>query len=154
MLELDEKTGLRDYDVTYTYTQGSSADDVREDPYFGKKIAGGHHVSGEASYIKYIDGYYYLYVTYGGLNANAGYQMRVFRSANPDGPYSDPYHSGAVAIYDEARVNYGPDGLVSTMVLTELAIPTVVRISLGPMAIGGIWLLATILSVLRGTTLS
>ena len=114
MLELDEKTGLRDYDVTYTYTQGSSADDVREDPYFGKKIAGGRHVSGEASYIKYIDGYYYLYVTYGGLNANAGYQMRVFRSANPDGPYSDPYHSGAVAIYDEARVNYGPDGTRKT----------------------------------------
>ena len=25
MLELDEKTGLRDYDVTYTYTEGSSA---------------------------------------------------------------------------------------------------------------------------------
>jgi len=115
MLELDEKTGLRDYDVTYTYTEGSKgADDVREDPYFGKKIAGGRHVSGEASYIKYIDGYYYLYVTYGGLNANAGYQMRVFRSANPDGPYSDPYHSGAVAIYDEARVNYGPDGTRKT----------------------------------------
>ena len=114
MLELDEKTGLRDYDVTYTYTQGSSADDVREDPYFGKKIAGGRHVSGEASYIKYIDGYYYLYITYGGLNANAGYQMRVFRSTSPDGPYSDPYHSGAVAIYDEARVNYGPDGTRKT----------------------------------------
>ena len=114
MLELDEKTGLRDYDVTYTYTEGSSANDVRQDPYFGKKIAGGRHVSGEASYIKYIDGYYYLYVTYGGLNANAGYQMRVFRSANPDGPYSDPYHSGAVAIYDEARVNYGPDGTRKT----------------------------------------
>ena len=115
MLELDEKTGLRDYDVTYTYTEGSKgADDVREDPYFGKKIAGGRHVSGEASYIKYIDGYYYLYVTYGGLNANAGYQMRVFRSANPDGPYSDPYHSGAVAIYDEPRVNYGPDGTRKT----------------------------------------
>ena len=114
MLELDEKTGLRDYDVTYTYTEGSSANDVRQDPYFGKKIAGGRHVSGEASYIKYIDGYYYLYITYGGLNANAGYQMRVFRSTSPDGPYSDPYHSGAVAIYDEARVNYGPDGTRKT----------------------------------------
>ena len=115
MLELDETTGLRDYDVTYPYTVSSTdANHVTSDPYFGKKIAGGKHVSGEASYIKYIDGYYYLFVTYGGLNANAGYQMRVFRSANPDGPYSDPYHSGAVAIYDEARVNYGPDGTRKT----------------------------------------
>ena len=114
MLELDEETGLRDYDVDYAYTQGSSADDVREDPYFGKKIAGGRHASGEASYIKYIDGYYYLFVTYGGLNANAGYQMRVFRSTSPDGPYEDPFNSAGVAIYDQARVNYGPDGTRKT----------------------------------------
>ena len=114
MLELDEKTGLRDYDVTYTYTQGSSDDDVREDPYFGKKIAGGRHVSGEASYIKYIDGYYYLYVTYGGLNVADGYQMRVFRSTSPTGPYNDPYNGDGVAIYPEARVNYGKDGTRKT----------------------------------------
>ena len=114
MLELDEKTGLRDYDVTYTYTEGSSANDVRQDPYFGKKIAGGRHVSGEASYIKYIDGYYYLFVTYGELTANGGYQMRVFRSTTPDGSYADPYHSPGVAIYDQARVNYGPDGTRKT----------------------------------------
>jgi arabinan endo-1,5-alpha-L-arabinosidase len=114
MLELDENTGLRDYDVDYTYTQGSSADDVRVDPYFGTKIAGGRHVSGEASYIKYIDGYYYLFVTYGGLNSDAGYQMRVFRSTSPDGPYEDPYHSAGVAIYDEYRMNYGPDGTRKT----------------------------------------
>ena len=114
MLELDEETGLRDYDVDYAYTQGSSADDVREDPYFGKKIAGGRHVSGEASYIKYIDGYYYLFVTYGGLTVNAGYQMRVFRSTSPDGPYEDSFNSAGVAIYDQARVNYGPDGTRKT----------------------------------------
>ena len=34
MLELDEETGLRDYDVTYAESETS-------DPYFGKKIAGG-----------------------------------------------------------------------------------------------------------------
>lgn len=110
MLELDETTGLRDYDVTYPYTVSSTdANHVTSDPYFGKKIAGGKHVSGEASYIKYIDGYYYLFVTYGGLLADGGYQMRVFRSANPDGPYEDTFHSGGVAIYDQARVNYGTD---------------------------------------------
>jgi len=110
MLELDEETGLRDYDVEYSYTQGSNDDDVRVDPYFGKKIAGGFQVSGEASYIKYIDGYYYLFITYGGLLANGGYQMRVFRSANPDGPYTDTFNGEGVAVYNAARVNYGPDG--------------------------------------------
>ena len=114
ILELDETTGLRDYDVTYPETIGSSADDVRSDPYYGTKIAGGFQVSGEASYIKHIGDYYYLFVTYGGLVANGGYQMRVFRSSNPDGPYEDSYHTGGVAIYNAARVNYGPDGTRKT----------------------------------------
>ena len=109
MLELDENTGLRDYDVKYEYALGSADENyVLTDPYFGKKIAGGFHVSGEASYIKHIGNYYYLFVTYGGLNANGGYQMRVFRSENPDGPYYDSYRTGAVAVYNGARVNYGP----------------------------------------------
>lgn len=76
MLELDEATGLRNYDVTYAESETS-------DPYFGKKIAGGHYVSGEASYIEYIGGYYFLFMTYGGLEAAGGYQMRVFRSLSP-----------------------------------------------------------------------
>ena len=65
MLELDENTGLRDYDVTYELT--GSGNGITVDPYFGKKIAGGYYVSGEASYIEYIGGYYFLFVTYGGL---------------------------------------------------------------------------------------
>lgn len=77
MLQLDEETGLRDYDVDYELSATS-------DPYFGKKIAGGSYVSGEASYIEYIGGYYFLFMTYGGLDAAGGYQMRVFRSLNPD----------------------------------------------------------------------
>ena len=52
MLELDENTGLRDYDVSYTLT--GNGDAVTIDPYYGKKIAGGYYVSGEASYIEYI----------------------------------------------------------------------------------------------------
>ena len=112
MLELDESTGLRDYNVSYPIT--GSGDNYTSDPYFGTKIAGGFQVSGEASYIKHIGDYYYLFITYGGLVADGGYQMRVFRSSNPDGPYTDSYHSGAVAIYNEARVNYGPDGTRKT----------------------------------------
>ena len=106
MLELDESTGLRDYGVQYETSDTS-------DPYFGKKIAGGYYVSGEASYIEYIDGYYYLFVSYGGLQAGGvvndvnigGYQMRVFRSTNPDGPYVDPEDNSA--IYSSYTRNFG-----------------------------------------------
>ena len=113
MLELDEETGLRDYDVTYTLT--GSGDGVTVDPYFGKKIAGGFYVSGEASYIEYIGGYYYLFVTYGGLAAggdandynNGGYQMRVFRSQKPDGPYTDSQNKNA--IFTSYLLNFGPN---------------------------------------------
>lgn len=98
MLQLDEETGLRDYDVDYELSATS-------DPYFGKKIAGGAYVSGEASYIEYIGGYYFLFMTYGGLEAAGGYQMRVFRSLNPDGPYVDS--KGSSALYDSYQLNFG-----------------------------------------------
>lgn len=98
MLQLDEETGLRDYDVDYELSATS-------DPYFGKKIAGGSYVSGEASYIEYIGGYYFLFMTYGGLEAAGGYQMRVFRSLNPDGPYVDS--KGSSALYDSYQLNFG-----------------------------------------------
>lgn len=106
MLELDETTGLRDYDVSYPVATNS-------DPYFGKRIAGGYYVSGEGSYIVYIGGYYYLFMSYGGLAAggnasdynNGGYQMRVFRSEKPDGPYKDA--RGNSAVYTSYMVNFG-----------------------------------------------
>lgn len=113
MLELDEETGLRNYDVEYTLT--GSGDGITVDPYFGKKIAGGYYVSGEASYIEYIGGYYYLFMTYGGLAAggdpsdynNGGYQMRVFRSLTPDGPYVDG--KNASAVFNKYQLNFGPN---------------------------------------------
>jgi arabinan endo-1,5-alpha-L-arabinosidase len=111
MLELDENTGLRDYDVAYTLT--GTGNGITEDPYFGKKIAGGYYVSGEASYIEYIGGYYFLFMSYGGLAAggvandynNGGYQMRVFRSEKPDGPYKDSNNISAV--YNSYQLNFG-----------------------------------------------
>ena len=105
MLELDENTGLRDYDVTYTLA--GSGNGITVDPYFGKKIAGGYYVSGEASYIEHVGNYYYLFVTNGGLEAKGGYQMRVFRSENPDGPYVDA--DGTSAVYNKYVMNYGPN---------------------------------------------
>ena len=108
MLELDEATGLRDYDVTY-------AENTTSDPYFGTKIAGGYYASGEGSYIEYISGYYYLFMSYGGLAAggvssdynNGGYQMRVFRSKNPDGPYVDSKNANAV--FEKFYTDFGPN---------------------------------------------
>ena len=96
MLELDEETGLRDYDVTYSTSNG--------DPYFGKRIAGGYYVSGEAPYIEHIGNYYYLFVTYGELQQNGDYNMRVYRSSNPDGPYKAGSND---AVYSSFVVNYG-----------------------------------------------
>ena len=113
MLELDEETGLRDYDVEYELKGKDNG--ITVDPYFGKKIAGGYYVSGEASYIEHIGDYYFLFMTYGGLSDggvagdynNGGYQMRVFRSDKPDGPYKDM--DGNDAVYNSYQLNFGSD---------------------------------------------
>ena len=103
MFKLDEKTGLRDYTVTYSVQNDGSGHPLT-DPYFGKRIAGGYYVSGEGSYVQKIGDYYYLFVTNGGLEAKNGYVMRVFRSKNPDGPYVDS--KGKSAIYERYLMNY------------------------------------------------
>lgn len=103
-LKLDKETGLRDYTVSYPITNDGNGR-ATSDPYFGKRIAGGYYVSGEASYVQRIGNYYYLFVTNGGLEAKGGYVMRVFRSTNPDGPYVDA--SGKKAIYSGYEMNYG-----------------------------------------------
>ena len=107
MLELDEQTGLRDYNVTYPSINGSN-DLVSSDPYFGKKVAGGLYVSGEGPYIEHIGNYYYLFVSYGFYSPDGGYEMRVFRSERPDGPYMDS--RGVSAIFTTAKKNYGIGG--------------------------------------------
>ncbi len=97
MLELDEETGLRDYSVAYETNEHSDA-------YFGKKIAGGAYVSGEASYIQKIGDYYYLFISYGNLEAAGGYNVRIFRSERPDGDYVDLL--GNSPLYDSYVFNY------------------------------------------------
>ncbi|GAA0296052.1 arabinan endo-1,5-alpha-L-arabinosidase [Gracilibacillus halotolerans] len=58
---------------------------------YGTKLLGGNHSRIEAPYIVYSDetDAYYLYLSYGGLDADGGYNVRVAKSANPDGPYYD-----------------------------------------------------------------
>ena len=58
---------------------------------YGKHLMGGNHARIEGAYILYSPDsrYYYLFVSFGGLDANGGYNIRVARSLNPDGPYFD-----------------------------------------------------------------
>lgn len=74
ILEMDEKTGKPLPDQGY-----------------GKKLLGGNHSRIEGPYMLYSPDtdYYYLFLSYGGLDAAGGYNMRVARSKNPDGPFVD-----------------------------------------------------------------
>lgn len=98
-IKIDPETGLRDYDYQYT----DRTEDV--DPYYGYKLAGGYYVSGEAPYIIKAGDYYFLFVTYGGLSASEGYNMRLFRSESINGPYID--QTGRSAVYTTYSKNYG-----------------------------------------------
>lgn len=104
MIELDKETGLRDYTVTYESDFDTKGASVTSDEYFGKKIAGGYYVSGEGSYIQQIGDTYYLFMSYGFYSPEGGYNMRVFTSDNPYGPYVD--ESGNSAIFDKYIMNY------------------------------------------------
>ena len=116
MLKLDKETGLRDYTYTYTSDYDAKGASGVSDPYFGKKIAGGHYVSGEGPYIQHIGNYYYLFMSYGGFapggyddngKPQGGYEMRIFRSTKPDGPYVDA--NGTAATYTGYQLNFGPN---------------------------------------------
>lgn len=74
IMEMDEHTGLPKNRDSY-----------------GKKLIGGNHSRIEAPYIQYNKdtGYYYLFLSFGGLDSYGGYNMRVARSKTPDGPYID-----------------------------------------------------------------
>lgn len=74
ILELDETTGL-----------------AKPGQGYGKHLLGGHHARIEGAYVLYNaqTGYYYMFTSFGGLDAIGAYNMRVARSVNPDGPYLD-----------------------------------------------------------------
>lgn len=101
VLPLDPETGT----PIYPAVDGETEDGRSIDRYFGTKISGGHHQSGEGPYIHYNKdtGYYYLWLTYGGLNRDGGYNMRLFRSETVDGPYLD--FNGNDGIIDWGDVN-------------------------------------------------
>jgi arabinan endo-1,5-alpha-L-arabinosidase len=105
VLEIDKATGR----AIYPGTDGVTEDGRMIDRYFGTKIAGGYYKSGEGPYIVYDKEtkYYYLYMTYGWLGADGGYNMRTFRSKNPAGPYLDALGQNAVLPGDTDNAPYG-----------------------------------------------
>ena len=58
---------------------------------YGTKLLGKNHARIEGPYILYSPetDYYYLFLSFGGLDSYGGYNIRVCRSKNPDGPYED-----------------------------------------------------------------
>ena len=58
---------------------------------YGKRLLGGNHLRIEGAYVLYHaqTQYYYMFLSFGGLDADGGYNIRVCRSKNPDGPYYD-----------------------------------------------------------------
>lgn len=101
LLEINPETG----DAIYPGTDGTTEDGRVIDKYFGTRIAGGHTISGEGPYILYDDKteYYYLYTTYNFLDSVSGYNMRLFRSKTPQGPYVDAV--GNNAVFESAATN-------------------------------------------------
>lgn len=83
LLEIDEETG----DVIHPDPDGTGEVDM----YFGRRLLGGGHHAMEGPYIEYCEetGYYYLFLSYGGLARDGGYQIRELRSKNVEGPYED-----------------------------------------------------------------
>ena len=58
---------------------------------YGTHLLGGNHARIEGAYVQYNaqTGFYYMFVSFGGLAADGGYNIRVARSQAPDGPYFD-----------------------------------------------------------------
>lgn len=58
---------------------------------YGKKILGGNHVRIEGAFVIYNPSteYYYMFLSFGGLATDGGYNIRVVRSKTPDGPFYD-----------------------------------------------------------------
>jgi len=105
LLELDPATGKPIYPGEDSVTEDGRV----IDRYFGVKISGGYHQSGEGPFFGYDDetGYYYMWVTYGGLQSNGGYNMRLFRSEEVTGPYVDMKGNTGIIEQGDNNENYG-----------------------------------------------
>lgn len=81
---------------------------------YGKHLMGGNHSRIEGVYVLYSPqtNYYYMFSSFGGLDAVGGYNMRVARATAPDGPYYDAQGNNmasvkanpALPIFDDASI--------------------------------------------------
>ncbi|HEY0891910.1 MAG TPA: glycoside hydrolase family 43 protein, partial [Cellvibrio sp.] len=81
---------------------------------YGKHLLGGNHSRIEGAYVLYspATAYYYMFTSFGGLDAAGGYNIRVARSTAPDGPYFDALGNNmanvkanaALPIFDDASI--------------------------------------------------
>lgn len=92
LIQLDPKTGDRLKSATYE-DNGTASVIGDKDPYYGLRLANNN---GEGPFImevpsaKSSTGYYYfLWTSVGGLQSYGGYNMRMYRSENVEGPYED-----------------------------------------------------------------
>lgn len=109
LLEIDPATGRAIYPG-----KNSKTDDTRiVDEYFGIRISGGNRASGEGPYILYDaeTDYYYLYVSYEYFEPTSGYNMRLFRSKSPEGPYLDAAGNNAAMPEKSASINHRDIGI-------------------------------------------
>ena len=104
IMPLVESTGMPDYEFMKK-TDGY-------DMYYGKRISRTNEMnegSGEGPYIVYdpVSDYYYFYLTYCGLNALGGYNIREYRSKNVDGPYLDAAGNDAMDYVNSGAKLFG-----------------------------------------------
>jgi len=102
LLEIDEDSG-----TIIHPKEIYNKEKLISDAYFGYKLLGGGHHSIEGPYI-YFDKetrYYFLFVSYGKLKREGGYQIRVFRSKKVLGPYLDM--NGKSLTSEEDHEKYG-----------------------------------------------
>lgn len=104
IMPMDEATGMPDYE----YMKKTDGYDM----YYGKRISRTNEMnegSGEGPYIVYdpVTDYYYFYLTYCGLNALGGYNIREYRSKNVDGPYVDAAGNDAMDYVNSGAKLFG-----------------------------------------------
>lgn len=101
---------------------------------YGKKLTGGNHARMEGPYIQYSPqtDYYYLFLSYGGLSADGGYNLRVARSKTPDGPFYDAEGNDMIKVkanpdkplFDDASIEpYGVKLIGNYLIPREIGDP-------------------------------
>lgn len=101
---------------------------------YGRKLLGGNHSRIEGPYILYSPEtkYYYLFLSYGGLAYNGGYNIRVARSKQPYGPFYDAVgnkmidaHGPVGSFFDDQAIEpYGVKLIGNFHILDEEENPT------------------------------